>query len=540
MSKYIVVSGGVISGVGKGVTTASIGKIMKEYGFSVTAIKIDPYINCDAGTLRPTEHGEVWVTDDGGEIDQDLGNYERFLNQAIPKKNNITTGQIYRELIERERRGDFLGETVEVVPHVPEEIKRRIHEAGDNYDIVLIEIGGTVGEYQNSLFQFAIRSLENDVGKENICYALVTYMPIPSHIEEMKTKPSQISVNLLRNSGIEPDFLLCRGKNSLDFVRKKKLGRNINIKAENIISMPDVSGPGTQNSLYIIPLLLEEEKLGEKILQILDLEKKKQPDWQEWKNAINKSFNPLKEVNIGIVGKYLDIGDYQLTDTYISIREALRHAGASNNTRVKISWIDSKQLEKEENIHSILGGISGVIIPGGFGSSGVEGKIKAIRYCRENNLPFLGLCYGMQLAVVEFARNVLGLQDANTTEICSTNNPVIDILPEQRTIENKGGTMRLGSYKAILKPDTKTKEIYKTEEVWERHRHRYEVNPDYHKLLQDSGMVFAGTSENARLVEFIELPNHKFFLATQAHPEFKSSLLKPSPLFDGFIRACLT
>jgi len=537
-TKYLIVSGGVISGVGKGVATASIGKILKEYGFSVTAIKIDPYINCDAGTLRPTEHGEVWVTDDGGEIDQDLGNYERFLGQSIPKKNNITTGQIYKELIEKERRGDFLGETVEVVPHVPEEIKRRIHDAGDNFDIVLIEIGGTVGEYQNSLFQFAVRSLENDVGRENICFVLVTYMPIPSHIEEMKTKPSQMSVNLLRNSGIEPDFLLCRGKNPLDNIRKKKLERNINIKAENIISMPDVSGVGRPNSIYIIPLQLELESLGIKILNRLNLQAKKNPNWTEWKNAVEMSINPEKEINIGIVGKYLDIGDYQLVDTYLSIREALRHAGAHNNCRVKISWIDSKKLEQED-ANKLLGDLNGIIIPGGFGSKGVEGKIKAIRFCRENNIPFLGLCYGMQLAVVEFARNVCGLNSANTTEIApDTKYPVIDILPEQKTIENKGGTMRLGAYKAILKPETKTSELYQQAEAWERHRHRYEVNPEYHKILQDKGLIFSGLSENGRLVEFIELPL-KFFIATQAHPEFKSSLLKPAPLFIGFVKSCL-
>ena len=539
IQKYIVVSGGVISGVGKGVTTASIGRIMKELGFSVTAIKIDPYINCDAGTLRPTEHGEVWVTDDGGEIDQDLGNYERFLSQAVPKRNNITTGQIYRELIEKERRGDFLGETVEVIPHVPEEIKRRIKLAGENFDIVLIEIGGTVGEYQNNIFQFAMRSLENDVGKENICYALVTYMPIPSHIEDMKTKPSQMSVNLLRNSGIEPDFLLCRGKNALDDVRKKKLGRNINIKSENIISMPDVTGTGKPNSMYIIPLELEDEKLGEKILQRLNLTPKKTPDWTEWKNAVNKAISAEKEINIGVIGKYLDIGDYQLKDTYISINEALKHAGAFNNVKVNIVWIDSKQLEKNTDNKKILGNLKGIIIPGGFGSSGVEGKINAIKFCRENNIPFLGLCYGLQLAVVEFARNVCKL-DANTTEINpNTEAPVIDILPEQKEVKNKGGTMRLGAYKAILKPGTKVCNLYQKDEVWERHRHRYEVNPDYHKILEDNGLVLSGLSEDKRLVEFIELPNHKFFLATQAHPEFKSSLLSPSPLFLGFIKSCL-
>jgi len=541
MTKFIVVCGGVISGVGKGVATASIGRLMKEYGFSVTAIKIDPYINCDAGTLRPTEHGEVWVTDDGGEIDQDLGNYERFLEQPIPKRNNITTGQIYKLLIEKERRGDFLGETVEVIPHVPEEIKRRIIEAADSYDIVMIEVGGTVGEYQNNIFMFALRSLENDVGRENICYMLVSYLPIPSHIEEMKTKPTQLSVNLLRTSGIEPNFILCRGKNPLDFVRKKKLERNINIKAENIISMPDVIGSGTANTLYVIPLDLEKEGLGEKILNTLHLQKRKELNFAEWKNAINNILNPRGSVNIGIVGKYLDIGDYKLVDSYLSVNEALKHACAKHGVKLNLTWIDSKKLEdKNASILDYMKSFDGVVIPGGFGNSGVEGKINAIKYCRENNVPFLGLCLGLQLAVVEFARDVCGLKDANSTEMnAQTSNPVIDIMPEQKNIKSKGATMRLGAYDAIIKKNTVVYSLYNSDLISERHRHRYEVNPAYHEMLQNNGLVLSGMSPDSKLVEFIELPNHKFFVATQAHPEFKSSLLKPAPLFDGFIKASI-
>jgi len=541
MTKFIVVCGGVISGVGKGVATASIGRLMKEYGFSVTAIKIDPYINCDAGTLRPTEHGEVWVTDDGGEIDQDLGNYERFLEQPIPKRNNITTGQIYKLLIEKERRGDFLGETVEVIPHVPEEIKRRIIEAADSYDIVMIEVGGTVGEYQNNIFMFALRSLENDVGRENICYMLVSYLPIPSHIEEMKTKPTQLSVNLLRTSGIEPNFILCRGKNPLDFVRKKKLERNINIKAENIISMPDVIGSGTANTLYVIPLDLEKEGLGEKILNTLHIQKRKELNFAEWKNAINNILNPRGSVNIGIVGKYLDIGDYKLVDSYLSVNEALKHACAKHGVKLNLTWIDSKKLEdKNASILDYMKSFDGVVIPGGFGNSGVEGKINAIKYCRENNVPFLGLCLGLQLAVVEFARDVCGLKDANSTEMnAQTSNPVIDIMPEQKNIKSKGATMRLGAYDAIIKKNTVVYSLYNSDLISERHRHRYEVNPAYHEMLQNNGLVLSGMSPDSKLVEFIELPNHKFFVATQAHPEFKSSLLKPAPLFDGFIKASI-
>jgi CTP synthase len=542
MTKYIVVVGGVISGVGKGVASASIGRILQERGFSVTAIKIDPYINCDAGTMRPTEHGEVWVTDDGGEIDQDLGNYERFLEQAIPKKNNITTGQIYRDLIEKERRGDFLGETVQFIPHVPNEIKRRIKEASKDFDIAIIEIGGTVGDFENIPFLFAIKSLEKELGKENVISALVSYLPIPSHIEEMKTKPTQLSIKLLEENGIQPDFILCRGKKALDDVRKRKIETYANIKTNNVISMPDVTGEGTANTLYVIPLDLEKENLGDKILESLKLKNKKQPDWKEWKKAVDRIIHPKNEIEIAIVGKYLDIGDYQLVDSYISINEALKHAGSKNNTKVNISWIDSKELEKSNtDVKKILGGYKGIIIPGGFGSSGIEGKIKAIEFCRKNNIPFLGLCYGMQLAVVEFSRNVCNLEGANTTEVNNkTKYPVIDILPEQKSISNKGGTMRLGAYKAILKDGSQIKKLYNNaSEISERHRHRYEVNPEYHELLQKNGLVFSGLSPNKKLVEFIELPKNKFFIATQAHPEFKSSLLHPAPLFDGFVAACL-
>ncbi len=534
MPKYIVVVGGVISGVGKGVATASMGRILKEYGFSVTVVKIDPYINCDAGTMRPTEHGEVWVTDDGGETDQDLGNYERFLGQSIPKLNNITTGQIYKEIIEKERRGDFLGKTVQFIPHIPDEIKRRIKKASDGFDICLIEIGGTVGDYENIPFLFALKSLEGEIGKENIIYSLVTYLPVPSHIEEMKTKPTQLSVKLLRENGIQPDLILCRGKSALDGVRKEKIERYSNIKSGDVISMPDVTGEGTANTIYIIPLDLEKEKIGDKILRKLVLEKKKEPNWTEWKSKVEKIINPLDKISVAIVGKYFDIGDYNLGDSYISVNEALKHAGANNNVKINISFIDSKQIE--ENLVD-LSKYNGIIVPGGFGSSGVEGKIKAIKYARENNIPFLGLCYGMQLAVIEFARNVCGLDAGSSETHPDSNDKVIDILEEQKEIKEKGGTMRLGSYKAIV--SGKVAQLYNSKEVYERHRHRYEVNPAYHEALQSRGIVFSGMSPDRKLVEFIELPKNKFFVATQAHPEFKSNLLKPAPLFDGFVKACL-
>lgn len=534
MVKYIAVVGGVISGVGKGFATASIGRIMKEYGFSVSAIKIDPYINCDAGTLRPTEHGEVWVTEDGGETDQDLGTYERFLDENIPRTNNITTGQIYKRVIERERKGDFLGQTVQFIPHITEEIKDRIKKSSEGKDIVTIEIGGTVGDYENIPFLFALKSLEREIGKENIIYILVSYLPVPGHTGEMKTKPTQTAVKLLNQEGIQPDFILCRGRDALDEPRKKKIEIYANIKSDFIISDPDILGENP-NTLYIIPLNYEKEKLGEKILEKLKLEKKKEADWIRWRELVNNALNPEREIKIALVGKYLEIGSYQLQDSYISINEALKQAGIHNKTRINLSFIDAKEIEK--NGTKMLEDYSGIIVPGGFGSSGVEGKILAIKYARENNIPFLGLCYGLQLAVVEFARNVCGLE-AHSTEINPyVKDKVIDILPEQKEVLDKGGTMRLGACKAVLKG--RVKEIYGKEEIYERHRHRYEVNPDYHKILEEKGMILSGISPDCRLVEFVELPL-KFFVATQSHPEFKSTFLNPSPLFMSFVRACLS
>ncbi len=544
MTRYIVVVGGVISGVGKGVASASMGRMLKEHGFSVTAVKIDPYINCDAGTLRPTEHGEVWVTDDGGETDQDLGNYERFLDVAIPKRNNITTGQIYKSVIDAERKGEYLGETVQFIPHITNEIQRRIEEASQGYDISIVEIGGTVGDYENIPFLFAAKSLEHKFGRENVAHILVTYLPIPSHIDEMKTKPTQLSAKLLLENGIQPDFILCRGKKALDDVRKRKIEIYSNLSPGSVISMPDAVGEGTANTIYVIPLDLEKEEFAGKLMKRLGLEDKKKPDWTAWRGAVERITSPEKEVKVAIVGKYLDIGDYKLADSYISINEALKHAGSYCNARVKLGWVDSKELEKQgSDPKKLLAGYDGIIIPGGFGSTGVEGKINAIRYCRENNVPFLGLCYGLQLAVVEYSRNVCGMEGANSTEINpDTKYKVIDILPEQRNVSEKGATMRLGAYKALLKEGTRVRALYGgAAEVYERHRHRYEVNPDYHSRLLEKGLVFSGMSPDGKLVEFIELPEskHKFFVGTQAHPEFKSSLMKPAPLFRGFVESCL-
>jgi CTP synthase len=575
--RVIVVVGGVISGVGKGIATASIGKILQHYGFTTTAVKIDPYINYDAGTLRPTEHGEVWVTDDGGEIDQDLGNYERFLGFEIPKRNNITTGQVYKELIDKERRGEFLGQTVQFIPHVPNEIKRRIKEASrrtdaqgasnDFYDFTLVEIGGTIGDAENLPFLFAMKSLEVELGKQNVVYVLVTYLPIPSNIGEMKTKPTQQAIRLLTEQGIFPDFILCRAKTPLDEVRKQKIEVYANIDADYVISAPDV------DNVYKVPLNFEKEELGRKLLKKFNIVAKMEPDWTEWEQRVDAIDNPKQKIKIAMVGKYVDIGDFCLADSYISVNNAVMHAGAELGAGVQIEWIDAKLIEK--NGPSVLSGYSGIIVPGGFGGSGVEGKIKAIEYARLNNLPFLGLCYGLQLATVEYARNVCGMAGANTTEVDpNTNFPVIDILPSQKQIiadSRYGATMRLGAYAAILKENTKILELYKrtgrlfadikrVEElrangqlfrlglidgqynvVLERHRHRYEVNPQFIKMLEEAGLVFSGfhhREDGTKLMEYIELPGHKFFVGTQAHPEFKSRLGDPSPLFLGFVEAC--
>lgn len=566
--KFIFVVGGVISGVGKGIATASIAKILQQNGYTVTCVKIDPYINYDAGTLRPTEHGEVWVTDDGGEIDQDLGNYERFLGFHLPKRNNITTGQIYKELIDKERRGEFLGQTVEVIPHVPNEIKRRIMEAGKDYDFTVVEVGGTVGDYQNLPYLFAAKGMEHDVGRENVAYVLVTYLPVPSSVGEMKTKPTQQAIRMLNEAGIFPDFVLCRAPVPLDEVRKKKLETNANIMTDHVISAPDVS------NIYDVPLNFEKEELGKKLLKRFNIMPLKEPDWTRWTTLVNNINNPERTIKIAMVGKYVDIGNFSLTDSYISVNQSVLHASAEFAAKTDIEWIDAKKIEREGA--QCLDKFNGIIVPGGFGATGVEGKIMAIKYARKNNIPFLGLCYGLQMAVIEYARNVCNMTSANTTEVDkNTEFPVIDILESQKSVisENRyGASMRLGAYAAVLKDNTRVLELYKrtgrfnedmeriaemqkTSQTFrlgfldsyyniilERHRHRYEVNPDFVKRLEENGLVFSGfhhREDDTKLMEFIELPDHKFFVATQAHPEFKSRLGNPSPLFYGFIEACL-
>ncbi len=568
--KYIVVTGGVISGVGKGLATASIGKILQQYGYKTTAIKIDPYLNYDAGTLRPTEHGEVWVTDDGGEIDLDLGNYERLLGIDLPRMNNLTTGQIYHTVIERERRGEYLGQTVQPIPHITDEIKGRVTEAAKGVDIALVEVGGTIGDYENMPFLFAMKGLEREVGGENMVYVLVSYLPVPGHIPEMKTKPTQHAIKLLTEHGIFPDFVVCRAVDSLDDVRKKKIEVSANIPADRIISAPDV------DSLYQVPLDYEKENLGLKILDQLNLVSKEEPDWDFWVKLVDRVRHPSRRVRVAMVGKYVEIGEYELTDSYISVNQSLEHAGASLGTEVEISWIDSRRLE-QCCAGEILAAFDGIIVPGAFGEGGAEGVIQAIRYVRENGVPFLGLCYGLQMAVVEYARHVAGLHEANSAENdLDTPHAVIDIQYSQREIVEEGqfgGTMRLGGYAAVLRRDSFTLELYERtgrleEDAWrieqirqrpneafrmgvildseraviERHRHRYEISPKYVDLLEEYGLVFSGfhrREDGTKLMEFIELPDHTFFLATQAHPEFKSRLEQPAPLFYGFIEAAV-
>jgi CTP synthase len=535
MVNYIIVTGGVISGLGKGITTASIGKILENHGYKVTAIKIDPYINFDAGTLRPTEHGEVWVTEDGGEIDQDLGHYERFLDINIPKRNNITTGQVYSAVIEKERNGKYLGKTVQPIPHVTDEIKRRIRAPAEEtkFDFVLVEIGGTVGDYENVLFLEAVRQMKLE--GEKVIYVHVTYVPVLKSLGEAKTKPTQHSVKLLREIGIQPDFIITRSEKPLDDVRKEKIALFCNVSGEDVISDSNI------DNVYGVPLLFEEQELCKKILKKLGL-RKEELDLNVWKNYIAKIRKLDNKVKIGIIGKYFDIGAFKLSDSYISVIEAVKHAAWNNNLQPEIEWIDSKIFEKQPRKIVNLKKVDGIIVPGGFGLSGVEGKISTIKYARENKIPYLGLCLGMQLAVVEYARNICGMKDANTTEVeKNPAYPVIDFIPDQVKIVTEsryGATMRLGAYPAILTKGSLIQKLYNDQnKVYERHRHRYEVNPKYVEILEKNGLVFSGRSPDGILMEFLELPGHPYFTATQAHPEFKSRPMKPAPLFDGLLKA---
>ncbi|MBN2518713.1 MAG: CTP synthase (glutamine hydrolyzing) [Candidatus Altiarchaeota archaeon] len=527
MPKFIVVTGGVLSGLGKGVTTASIGKILQSKGFSAIPIKIDGYVNTDAGTMNPFEHGEVFVTDDGGEIDLDIGHYERFMNISLGKENNMTTGLVYGTVIEKERRGDYLGKTVQVIPHVTDEIKRRIKEVAkkSRADFILIEVGGTVGDLENMVFIEALRELKLEKPKD---FLFVHTTLVPTIISgEQKTKPTQHSVKELLSLGIQPDIIVCRGE--------KEIPKKLKIKIALFCSVPDdcvISNPNLK-SLYEVPLKFEEQNLSMIIFRKLGLEPREE-DLEDWKKLVARAKEPKREATIGVVGKYA-----HLVDSYLSIKEALQHAGIKNDCRVNMLWIEAEDLEKN-GAEAYLKDVDGVIVPGGFGSRGTEGKIAAIRYVRENNVPFLGICYGLHMAVVEFARNVCGMKGANTTEANpKTKYPVIDLLPEQKKIRSKGGTMRLGAYPCVLKNGSLAERAYDAKKISERHRHRWELNNRFAKDLEKYGLMLSGINPETRLVEIIEYPKNRYFIACQFHPEFKSRLDTPAPLFDGLIKASL-
>ena len=538
--RYIFVIGGVMSSVGKGVTTASIGRILISKGYKVAIVKCEMYINIDAGTIRPTEHGEVFVGSDGIEADQDLGNYERFTGNISLSENYITQGQIYLEVIRRERNLEFGGEDVEVIPDIPNEIIRRLRqvERKQKPDFTIVEVGGTVGEYQDLLFLEAARMLHLK-HPDLVQFVLVSYLPIPKTVGEMKTKPTQYAVRTLNSAGIEPDFIVCRSERAVDSKRKTKLSLMCNVEPEAIISAPDV------DSIYEVPLILEKDNFGNKILQKFGFPPRSQ-DLKDWRAWVKRSRGARAEVQIGVVGKYFATGDYTLSDSYISVVESIKHAAWANNRVPRLHWINSEDFERDPRSIRKLREMDGILVPGGFGERGVEGIVMAIRYARENKIPYLGLCYGMQLAVIEFARNVCGMKGANTTEIDrKTRYPVIDVMAEQKknlADRNFGATMRLGDYPCAVKKGTLAHEAYGTTgPVMERHRHRYEVNNKFRKVLQEKGMVFSGVYTKKDLVEISELDKkiHPWFLGTQFHPEFNSRLWKPQALFDGFVKASL-
>lgn len=539
--KYIFVVGGVISGVGKGIAASSIGALLKARGHLVTAIKIDPYVNVDAGTMNPTEHGEVFVLHDGDECDQDMGNYERFLDTTLSKINYMTTGRVYQSVIQKERNLEYKGKCVQVVPHIPLEVIARIKKAQKeaNADVVIIEIGGTVGEYENILFLEAARMLKIE-NPDDVAFVMVSYLPVPSKVGEMKTKPTQHAVRNLNATGIQPDIILARSNTALDDKRKEKLALFCNVRAERIISAPDV------DSVYDIPANFERDSLGDILCDVLKLKDIHKSTLSEWTNFFDKAKKYTKEVNIAVVGKYFDTGDFVLSDSYISVIESLKYAAYALKAKPVLHWLNSKEFEtKDKKKLAQLKKYDGVLVPGGFGSQGVEGKINVIEYVRQNKIPFFGICYGMQLAVIEYARHVLGMKDAHTTEVDSgTTHPVIDILPEQKEKllrKEYGNSMRLGTYEALLKQKTIAEKAYNVRSINERHRHRYEVNPEYVAKLESKDLKFSATSPDGTLMEICELPvsAHPFFVATQFHPEFKSRPFLPHPLFKAFVSAGL-
>lgn len=535
--KYIFVLGGVMSGVGKGVTTASIGKILSARGFAVNPMKIDPYLNVDAGTMNPIEHGEVFVLDSGLECDQDMGNYERFLDVAVPSENYMTSGMVYKYVIDKERALGYGGKCVDPIPALPDEILRRLKEAREKTrsDITIVEIGGTIGEYQNAIFFEAARILKLR-HPEDVMFVLVSYLPVPDKIGEMKTKPTQYAVRTMNSYGIHPDIIVARSDRPLDKKRKEKIAFSSNVPIDHIISAPDVE------SIYDIPLNFEKDRLSDTLFKILNT-KPRRRDLSDWRKIVRRAKGATQPVKIGIVGKYFKTGDFILSDVYISIIESLKHAAAAHRVRAVIEWLDANDYEEAPERLKELDQYDGILVPGGFGERGVEGKIAAISRAREKMIPYFGLCYGMQLAVIEFARHVAGIPEAHTTEINqATKHPVIDIMPDQKekmANSNYGGTMRLGAYPAILKKGTIAQTAYDAGKISERHRHRFEVNPEYVARLEEKGLIFSATSPDKVLMEIAELPRaeHPFFLGTQFHPEFKSSPLKPHPLFKAFVGA---
>ncbi len=527
--KYVFVTGGVVSGLGKGITAASLGRLLKARGYKVTMQKFDPYINIDPGTMNPVQHGEVFVTDDGAETDLDLGHYERFIDESLTKNSNVTTGKIYWSVLSKERRGDYGGGTVQVIPHITNEIKSCFHRnyGSKDTEIAIIEVGGTVGDIESQPFLEAIRQFQREAGPGNTILIHVTLIPYLKTSGELKTKPTQASVKDLQGMGIQPDIIVCRTEHPLDDHIRSKIALFCNVPQTHVLQNLDV------DVLYEAPLAMEEEHLAQVACASLNLDCPT-PDLQDWRDMIHAWKHPEKEVTIALVGKYT-----QLHDAYISVVEALKHGGVANRARVNIQWVDSETVTPE-NAGEILIGADGILVPGGFGSRGIDGKIHAITYARQHNIPFLGLCLGMQLAIVEFARNVLGFTDAHSAELDpATLHPVIHLMPEQNGIEDIGGTLRLGSYPCVLDKESKAYQLYGQETIHERHRHRYEVNNDFRSALSEHGMLLSGISPDGRIVEMIELPSHPWFIATQAHPELKSRPNKPHPLFRGFIEAAL-
>ncbi len=527
--KYVFVTGGVVSGLGKGITAASLGRLLKARGYKVTMQKFDPYINIDPGTMNPIQHGEVFVTDDGAETDLDLGHYERFIDESLTKNSNVTTGKIYWSVLLKERRGDFGGGTVQVIPHITNEIKSRFHRdfTSDETSIAIIEVGGTVGDIESQPFLESIRQFQHDVGHENAILIHVTLIPYLRASGEMKTKPTQASVKELQGMGIQPDVIVCRSELPLDNGIKDKIALFCNVPSDHVLQNLDVE------YLYEAPLAMEKEHLAQVVCDCLKLDCP-EPDLEDWKAMVNALRHPTKEVNIALVGKYI-----QLHDAYISVVEALKHGGIAQHATVNIKWVDSELLNNS-NVEEVLGDMDGILVPGGFGDRGIEGKITAIEFARIRKIPFLGLCLGMQLSVVEFARHVVGYNDAHSIELDpKTTHPVIALLPEQDGIEDIGGTLRLGSYPCVLDKSSLAYKLYGEETIHERHRHRYEFNNDYRKVLTENGMMLSGISPDGRIVEMVELPDHPFFIGTQAHPELKSRPNRPHPLFRGFVEAAV-